>query len=101
MTQILKLKDASSTWRKFITALRTQPQEGIVQDEKEQPIAYVLPAERYESYQAYLRQRGEDFAIFDEIAEQMKAFDPDEIQARIDQAVEEVKAKSRTERQPI
>lgn len=92
MAQILKLKDASAPWRKLIASLRTKPQEGIVKDEADQTVAVVLPIERYETYQAYLRQREEDFAIFDEIDEKMKDFDPDFIEAQIEKAVAEVKA---------
>lgn len=91
MAQILKLKDASAPWRKLITSLRTKPQEGIVKDEEDQTVAVVLPVERYASYRTYLRQREEDFAIFDEIDGKMKGFDPDFIEAQIEKAVAEVK----------
>ena len=43
----------------------------------------------------YQRQREADFAVFHEVDEALKGYDPEELQARIDQAVEEVKAKSR------
>lgn len=99
MARILKLKDAGQSWRKLIETFRDEPQEGIVQDDNNQAVAVVLPAEQYASYQAYLQQREKDFAVLDEIAEDMKQYDPKEIQARIDQAVEEVKAKSRPQRQ--
>lgn len=92
MAQLLKLKDAGSRWQKAIDALRKKPQEGIVRDEQDQPVAVVLPIELYESLQG---QREKDFAIFDEVDEALKDYDPEELQARIDQAVEEVKAKSR------
>ena len=45
----------------------------------------------YASYQTYLRQKAEDFAVFDRLAEAFK--DADNLQARIDRAVEEVKSK--------
>lgn len=98
MAQILKLKDASAPWRKLITALRTEPQEGIVKDEKDQTVAVVLPVERYESYQAYLRQREEDFAVLDGIDEDLKGYDPDFIEAQIEKALVEVKAESKEKR---
>jgi len=101
MARILKLKDASEAWRKLIETFRDEPQEGIVRDEDDQTVAVVVPPEQYASYQNYLSQREEDFAILDEIAEKMKNYDPEEIQARIDQAVEEVKAKSRPQRQTV
>jgi hypothetical protein len=65
-----------------------------VRDEQDQPVAVVLPMEMYESLQG---QREKDFAVFDEVDETLKGCDPEELQARIDQAVEEVKAKSRPE----
>lgn len=92
MAQLLKLKDAGSRWQKAIDALRKKPQEGIVRDEQDQPVAVVLPMELYESLQG---QREKDFAIFAEVDEALKDYDPEELQTRIDQAVEEVKAKSR------
>ena len=95
MAQILKLKDASVPWRKLIDAFREKPEEGVVQDENDQVVAVVVPPQQYTSYQNYLRQREEDFTVFDEVAENMKQYDPEEIQDRVDQAVEEVKAKSR------
>ena len=99
MSRILKLQDASEAWRKLIETFRDQPQEGIVQDENNRVVAAVVPAGQYASYQAYLQQREKDFAVLDEVAEDLKQYDPEEIQARIDQAVEEVKAKSRPQRQ--
>lgn len=98
MAQILKLKDASAPWRKLIASLRTKPQEGIVKDEKDQIVAVVLPIERYESYQAYLRQREEDFAVLDEVDKDLKDYDPDFIEAQIEKAVAEVKAESKEKR---
>ena len=98
MAQILKLKDASAPWRKLIASLRTKPQEGIVKDEADQTVAVVLPIERYESYQAYLRQREEDFAVLDQVDEDLKDYDPDFIEAQIEKAVSEVKAESNEKR---
>lgn len=91
MTQILKLKDASPPWRRLIGELRTRVQESIIKDDNDQTVAVVLPIEHYESYQAYLRQREADFAVFDDLSEAFKEVDPDELQTRIDQAVDEVK----------
>ena len=95
MAQILKLKDASAPWRKLIDAFRETPQEGIVQNEDNQAVAVVLPMEVYQLYQGEWER---DFAVVDRIREKMKGFDPDEVQANIDKAVEEVKAKSRPTR---
>jgi hypothetical protein len=99
MAQILKLKDASAPWRKLIDAFRDEPQEGVVQDENNQVVAAVLPAQQYEAYQAYLRRREQNFGIIDQVREKMKGYDPAKIQADIDQAVEEVKAKYRADSQ--
>jgi hypothetical protein len=49
MAQILKLKDASAPWRELIDAFSDKPQEGIVQDENDQVVAAVLPAQQYEA----------------------------------------------------
>ena len=95
MAQILKLKDASAPWRELIDAFRETPQEGIVQDEDNQAVAVVLPMEVYQMYQG---EWDRDFAVVDRIRGKMKDFDPDEIQANIDKAVEEVKAQSRPTR---
>lgn len=54
-------------------------------------MAVLVPTERYASYQTYLCQKAEDFAVFDRLAEAFK--DADNLQARIDRAVEEVKSK--------
>lgn len=51
MAQLLKLKDAGSRWQKAIDTLRKRPQEGIVRDEQDQPVAVVLPMELYEYLQ--------------------------------------------------
>lgn len=88
MAQVLKLKDAGKRWQEAIDTLRQKPQEGVVRDEQDQPVAVVLPMELYENLQ---RERKADFAIFDEVDEALKNYSPEELQARIDQAVEEVK----------
>ena len=89
MAQILKLKDASASWRQRLSELRTKPQESVIKDDNDQTVAVVLPIERYESYQTYRRQREKDFAVFDDVAEAFKDMDPDELQSRIDQAVQD------------
>ena len=98
MSQILKLKDASSSWRQRIGELRTKPQENIIKDDDDQTVAVVLPIDQYESYQAYLRRREANFAIIDKVADAFKDVDPDELQSRIDQAVDEVKAEHNARR---
>ena len=98
MTQILKLKDASPPWRRLISELGAKSQESIIKDDNDQTVAVILPIERYESYQAYLRQREADFAVFDDVAEAFREVDSDELQARIDQAVDEVKAERNARR---
>ena len=100
MAQILKLKDADRPLRDFIDSLRGNSEECVIQDEDEKTVAAVLPAREYDRYQDYLRRREQNFAVIDRIREKMKDVDPDELQARIDQSVEEVKAQSRAERQP-
>lgn len=95
MAETLKLRDADQKVRAFFNARRSSAEECVVHDENDQTVAVLLPWDRYRSYQSYLRQREQDFAIFDALDEKMKGQDPDEVQARIDKAVEEVKAASR------
>lgn len=96
MAQILNLKDAGIAWRKTIEVLRKEPQEGIVCDEQDQIVAIVLPVADYDGYQRYrqLQSAEEDEAVFDEIAETMKDFDPGFIQGQIEQAVAAMKAEA-------
>lgn len=98
MSQAINLKDAGSKLRNLVQSLRSANEECEVKDDTGQTVAVVLPAERYESYQAYQRQREADFAVFDEIDEAFKDIDPEELQARIDQAAEEVKAEANAKR---
>lgn len=99
MAQTIKLKDADRTLRNLIASFSGKSEECVIQNEDNQAVAVVLPARQYASYQAYLKQREEDFAVLDEIAETMKQYDPEEIQAGIDQAVNEVNAQYRATRQ--
>jgi len=100
MAQILKLKDTDRPIRDFFSTYRTATEECVIQGEDNQTVAAVLPAKQYEIYQDYRRRREQNFAVVDRIREKMKGFDPEEVQARIDQAVEEVKAESRAKRRP-
>ena len=97
MAQTLKLKDADNPILDFFNACRTIDEECVIHDNDDQPVAVVLPMELYRLYQ---EEWEKDFAVVDRIREKMKGFDPEEVQARIDQAVEEVKAESRDKRQP-
>ena len=91
MSKILKLKDAGQSWRKLIETFRDEPQEGIVQDEDNQAVAVVLPMELYQLYQ---QERAKDFAVFQDVREDLKGYSDEQLQTRIDQAVDEVKAKA-------
>jgi hypothetical protein len=95
MAQTLKLKDTDRPIRDFFNAYRTATEECVIQDDDNQPVAVVLPMELYRLYQDEWEK---DFAVVDRIREKTKGFDPAEIQTRIDQAVEEVKAESRAKR---
>ena len=55
MAHTLKLKDAGSRFRQLVKSFRTKKEECIVQDERDRPVAVVLPIERYESYQVSYR----------------------------------------------
>lgn len=95
MAVTVKLRDTDQKVRDFFNARRSSAEECVIQDDNDQAVAAVLPAKQYQTYQEYLRRRERNFAVLDRIREKMKDVDPDELQARIDQAVEEVKAKSR------
>ena len=98
MSQVLKLKDAGSKLRQVVESLRKKKEEYILQNDQDEAVAVVMPIESYEFYQAYLREREADFAIFDRVAEAFEDVDPEELQAKIDQATEEVKAKYNAQR---
>ncbi len=98
MSQAINLKDAGSELRNLVQSIRSANEECEVKDDVGQTVAVVLPAERYESYQAYQRRRDANFAVLDRFAEKTKGYDPDFIEAQIEKAVEEVKAKSRAKR---
>lgn len=85
MAQSLKLKDTDRPIRDFFNAYRTTNEECVIQDDDNQPVAVVLPMELYRLYQAEWEK---DFAVVDRIREKTKGFDPEEVQARVDQAVE-------------
>jgi hypothetical protein len=92
MSQAINLKDAGSKLRNLVQSLRSANEECEVKDDTGQTVAVVLPADKYESYQAYQRQREADFAVFDRVADAFKDVDPNELETRINQAAEEVKA---------
>ena len=98
MSQTMKIKDVGGRFSQLVRSLRSSNETCEVTDESGQTVAVVLPAERYESYQAYQRWREADFAILDEVAEAFKDVDPDELEARINQAVEEVNAERNARR---
>ncbi len=99
MSQTMKIKDAGSKFRRLIESFREKKEECVIQDEKDRPVAVVLPIERYESYQAYRRQRERDFAILDKVAEDFKDYDPDFIEGQIEKAVAEVKVEAKNKQQ--
>ena len=92
MAQILKLKDAGSTWQRLIGVLRRDAEKAVIEDDDNRPVAVVVPLDLYQRYET---EREQDFAVFAEVREALKDYDPKELQTRIDQAVGEVKAKSR------
>lgn len=54
------------------------------------PMAVVIPTEEYE---AYLRQRRQDFKVFDEIWEKNKAYPAKEVERDVAKAIGEVRKK--------
>ena len=95
MSQTLKLRDADINVREFINACRTANEEYVIQDDDDETVAVMMPADQYEAFRSYQRRREQNFAILDRIAAKTKDLDPDVIESKIEQAVEEVKAQSR------
>lgn len=91
MAAILKLQDAGSTWRQFITSLRSKPQKAIIQDEQNRDLGVVLPMEEYLLYQ---QEWEKDFAVVDRIQKKMKNYNSEYVEQQIEKAVAEVKAAS-------
>ena len=94
MTQMIQLQNSDETLRRMVETCRNQNEECVIQDNQNRPVA-VMPIERYESYQAYLKQKKKNFAIFDTVAEDLKNYDPDFIENRIEKAVHEVKTEAK------
>lgn len=92
MTQMIQLQNSDESLRRMVETCRNQNEECVIQDNQNQPVAVMMPIERYESYQAYLKQRQKNFAILDAVAEDLKNYEPDFIENQIEKAVQEVKA---------
>ncbi len=94
MTQMIQLQNSDETLRRMVETCRNQNEECVIQDNQNRPVAVMMPIERYESYQAYLKQKEKNFAILDTVAEELKNYEPDFIENQIEKAVQEVKADS-------
>lgn len=97
MSQILKLQDADSQFRKLVEAVRQKKEECVVQDEQGRSVAVVVPVELYRLYQ---QEWEKGFATVDRIQEKMKGYDSAQVEAQIEKAVAEVKAESNAARTP-
>lgn len=98
MSQTIKIEDSDNKFSQIVQSLRTANEPYEITDNDGQIVAVVLSSASYETYQAYQKQREADFAILDDVAEAFKDVPPDELTSRIDQAVEEVKILSNTQR---
>ena len=94
MAQMIQLQNSDESLRRMIETCRNQNEECVIQDNQNRPVAVMMPIERYESYQAYLKQREKNFAILDTVAEDLKNYEPDFIERQIEKAVQEVKAEA-------
>ena len=94
MAQMIQLQNSDETLRRMVETCRNQNEECVIQDNQNRPVAVMMPIERYESYQAYLKQKEKNFAILDTVAEDLKNYEPDFIESQIEKAVHEVKADS-------
>ncbi len=95
MAQMIQLQNSDETLRRMVETCRNQNEECVIQDNQNRPVAVMMPIERYESYQAYLKQKGKNFAILDTVAEDLKNYEPDFIESQIEKAVQEVKAEAK------
>ena len=94
MAQMIQLQNSDETLRRMVETCRNQNEECVIQDNQNRPVAVMMPIERYESYQAYLKQREKNFAILDTVAEDLKNYEPDFIERQTEKAVQEVKAEA-------
>ena len=97
MAQMIQLQNSDETLRRMVETCRNQNEECVIQDNQNRPIAVMMPIERYESYQAYLKQKEKNFAILDTVSEDLKNYEPDFIERQIEKAVQEVKAEAKTQ----
>ena len=95
MAQLVQLQNSDKSLRRMVETCRNQNEECVIQDNQNQPVAVMMPIERYESYQAYLKQKEKNFAILDTVAEDLKNYDPDFIENQIEKAVQEVKIEAK------
>ena len=96
MAQMIQLQNSDKTLRRMVETCRNQNEECVIQDNQNRPVAVMMPIERYESYQAYLKQKKKNFAILDTVAEDLKNYEPDFIESQIEKAVQEVKADAKS-----
>ena len=87
MAQLMHLQNSDKSLRRMVETCRNQNEECVIQDNQNRPVAVMMPIERYESYQAYLKQRQKNFAILDTVAEDLKNYEPDFIENQIEKAV--------------
>jgi hypothetical protein len=96
MSQAINLKEAGSRLQKLIQSLRSSNEECEVKDERGETVAVILPADQYVIFQ---KEWDEDFKVFHEVAKDLKGYSAEELQTRVDQAVEDVKRQPRTAHQ--
>ena len=73
MAQMIQLQNSDEALRRMVEVCRNQNEECVIQDNQNRPVAVMMPIERYESYQAYLKQRQKNFAILDAVAEDLRS----------------------------
>ena len=92
---MIQLQNSDEALRRMVETCRNKNEECVIQDNQNRPVAVMMPIERYESYQAYLKQRQKNFAILDTVAEDLKNYEPDLIESQIEKAVHEVKSEAK------
>lgn len=88
MTRRMSSKDARANFSDLLASVY-YGQDPVIVERKGKPFAVVISPEEFEQYQK--AQRARLFALIDEVQERNRDRDPDEIEADIAQAVEEVR----------
>lgn len=91
MKQSISTQDLKSRIGEVMDAVRLRGDRYIV-ERKGRPVAALVPLSVHESYE---RHRRELFALMDDVAQRHRDLAPEQIEAMIEQAINEVRRKKR------